>query len=277
MRSAQNYVSEIVETTKDLWGIPKKETLKYLQGKNAFTLHRPRRLHFPRSKTVVGPHLDDTWQADLVEMRDSKLVRANKNTKYLLTVIGALSKYAWVVGLKSKMDQSARHAFVYLFANMNRRPKKIQLDKGKEFYNRLVSDLFDREKIRHYSMEGGPKAAVVERCNKTLKEKMYSYLTAFNMPKYLDALPDIVGRYNSKTHSRTGLAPVDVTPELTGVVWKRLYGMGKGRKTVLKPFKFCVGDAVRNKTRDEKRKRSEEDRRKIVPGNLFADHLLCEG
>lgn len=57
-------------------------------------MHRPRPVHFPRSKTVVGSRIDDTWQADLVEMQNPKLIKANRRTRYLLTVIDVLSKYA---------------------------------------------------------------------------------------------------------------------------------------------------------------------------------------
>ena len=42
---------------------------------------------------VVGPSVDHTWQADLVEMQDPKLVQNNHCTRYLLTVIDVLSKY----------------------------------------------------------------------------------------------------------------------------------------------------------------------------------------
>ena len=49
----------------------------YLQGEPALTLHRPRRQRYPLSKMVVGPFVNDTSQADLVEMGDPKLVAAN--------------------------------------------------------------------------------------------------------------------------------------------------------------------------------------------------------
>ena len=71
-------------------------------GEPTFTLHRPQHQRFPHNKTVVGPFVDHTWQVDLVEMQDPKLIKHNRHTRYLLTVIDVLSKYAWVVGLKRK-------------------------------------------------------------------------------------------------------------------------------------------------------------------------------
>ena len=68
-------VQELLNAAKSL-GVSRQVTQTYLQGKTAFTLRRPRRERFPRSNTVVGPFVDHTWQADLVEMRDPKLVAA---------------------------------------------------------------------------------------------------------------------------------------------------------------------------------------------------------
>ena len=73
-------------------------------------LHCLQRQRFPRSRTVVGPSVDHTWQADLVEMQDPKLVRTNCRSCYLLIIIDVLSKHAWVVGLKSKRSTAVCNA-----------------------------------------------------------------------------------------------------------------------------------------------------------------------
>ena len=223
-------------------GIPRKEAERYLRGEPSFTLHRPRRVQFPRSKTVVGPRLDSTWQADLVEMQNRKLIAANRRTRYLLTIIDVLSKYAWVVALKSKRGTAVRDAFQHVLeTHPTRRPRHLQTDQGKEFYNKHVKRLLEDHNINHYSTRGEPKAAVVERFNRTLKERMYKYMTARNTPKYLDALPDLVQRYNTRIHSSTKMAPADVIPDNASVIWRRLYKP----TPALHPYKFQRGDFVR--------------------------------
>ena len=72
----------------------------------------------------------------------------------------------------------------------------LHTDQGKEFYNRRVKRLLDKYDIQHYSTAGEPKASVAERFNRTLKELTYKYMTSHNTPKYLDALPEPVNRYN---------------------------------------------------------------------------------
>ena len=227
-------------------GIPQKTTLRYLQGEPTYTLHRPRRVRFPRSKTVVDPNVDSTWQADLVEMQDRQLIAANQRTRYLLTIIDVLSKYAWVVGLKSKRGTAVRDALRYVLeSHPDRRPTYLQTDQGKEFYNKHVQQLLDDYDIQHYSTRGEPKAAVVERFNRTLKELTYKYMTAHNTPKYLEALPDLVQMYNTRIHSSTQMAPADVTPDNASVIWRRLY-----KPTApLTPYQFEVGDFVRTSKR----------------------------
>ncbi|XP_078344072.1 uncharacterized protein LOC144629727 [Oculina patagonica] len=232
---------ELISAAKSL-GVSRRAAQTYLQGEPSFTLHRPRREEFPRSKTVVGPSLDHTWQADLVEMQDRKLVAANKRTRYLLTVIDVLSKYAWVVGLKSKRGTAVRDALRYLLEhNQGRRPVNLHTDQGKEFYNKHLKRLLDEYDIHHYSTQGEPKASVVERFNRSLKELTYKYMTAHNTPKYLDALPELVDRYNQRIHSSIRMAPADVNDYNAEVVWQRLY-----KPTIpLNRYKFRPGDFVR--------------------------------
>lgn len=235
-------VHELLSAARSL-GVPRRTAETYLRGEPAFTLHRPQRQHFPRSKTVVGPSVDHTWQADLVEMQDPKLVKHNRRTRYLLTVIDVLSKYAWVVGLKSKRGTAVRDALRHLLENNQgqRRPVNLQTDQGKEFYNQHVQRLLDEYDIHHYSTQGEPKAAVAERFNRTLKELTYKYLTAHNTLKYLDALPELLDKYNQRIHSSIDMAPVDVNRYNDEVVWRRLY-----QPTVpLNPYKFRPGDFVR--------------------------------
>ena len=44
-------------------------------------------------------------------------------------------KYAWVVPLKDKKDVSIAHAFQNILVKSGRKPNKIWVDKGSEFYN----------------------------------------------------------------------------------------------------------------------------------------------
>ena len=59
----------------------------------------------------------------------------NKGFRFLLCVIDIFSKYAWVVPLKDKKGVSVVDAFQNILVKSGRKPNKIWVDKGSEFYN----------------------------------------------------------------------------------------------------------------------------------------------
>ena len=62
----------------------------------------------------------------------------NKGFGFLLCVIDIYSKYAWVVPLKDKKGVSIVNAFQSILNKTNRKPNKIWVDKGSEFYKRSM-------------------------------------------------------------------------------------------------------------------------------------------
>ena len=58
----------------------------------------------------------------------------NKEIKFLLCVIDIFSKYAWVVPLKHKRDVTIVNSFQKVLDDSKRKPNKIWVDKGSEFY-----------------------------------------------------------------------------------------------------------------------------------------------
>ena len=63
------------------------------------------------------------------------LSKYNKGIKYLLCAIDLFSKYAWVVPIKDKKGVSIVDAFQKILGDSNKKPNKIWVDKGSEFYN----------------------------------------------------------------------------------------------------------------------------------------------
>ena len=61
----------------------------------------------------------------------------NKEIRYLLCVFDLFSKYAWVVPLKYKKGVSIVNAFQSVLNSSKRKPNKIWVDRGSEFYNNL--------------------------------------------------------------------------------------------------------------------------------------------
>ena len=59
----------------------------------------------------------------------------NKGFRFLLSVIDIFSKYAWVISLKDKKGISIVDAYQKILDDSNRKPNKIWVAKGSEFYN----------------------------------------------------------------------------------------------------------------------------------------------
>ena len=83
----------------------------------------------------------------------------NKEFRFLLCVIDIFGKYAWVVPLRDKKGISIVNAFRKILKESNKRqrkPKKIQVDKGGEFYNDSFKKWLkdnDTECIQHMMKE----------------------------------------------------------------------------------------------------------------------------
>ena len=75
----------------------------------------------------------------------------NKGFRFLLRVIDMFSKYAWVVPLKYKKSVSIVDAFQKI-DDSNRKPNKIWVDKGSEFYNNSFKKWLNDNDIEMYSI-----------------------------------------------------------------------------------------------------------------------------
>ena len=60
-----------------------------------------------------------------------------------------------------------------------------------------------------YQIHNEGKSAVAERFIRTLKTKIYKYMTSVSKNVYINKLDDIVGEYNNKYHRTLKMKPVD--------------------------------------------------------------------
>ena len=101
----------------------------------------------------------------------------NKGIRFLLCVTDIFGKYAWVVPLKDKKGVTIVSAFQKVLDYSKRKPNKISVDKGNEFYNRSMKSLLEKNDIEMYSAHNEGKSVVAERFIRTLKSKIYKYMT----------------------------------------------------------------------------------------------------
>lgn len=204
----------------------------------AYELHKPARRRFQTRRTITNS-IGDLWQADLVDMQ--QISRQNKGFKYYLAVIDTFSKMGYAEPLKTKSMGEVASAFDKILKHSKVRPKNLQTDQGLEFFNKQFRELCQKHKINHYNTWTDKKAAIVERWNRTIKERIFRKFTELNSYYWLDLLPEIVDDYNNRKHSSIGLKPVEVNKNNESLVRERL----ATSKTSLMLPKFKVGEWVR--------------------------------
>ena len=147
-------------------------TIKSSSSILADELHKPIIKKIEERK-VYSQFKDNIWGVDLADMQS--LSRKNKGIKYLLCVIDFYSKYAFVIPLKDKKGISILNAFDKITKQYDRKPSKIWVDQGGEFYNNLLKKWLSDNDIIIYSTFNEGKSVVAKRFIRTLKSKLYKH------------------------------------------------------------------------------------------------------
>lgn len=204
-------------------------------------LHKAARKNFSRRCTVIKG-IDDLWQADLIDFQN--YAKYNKGYKYVLVIIDALSKYVWAVPLKSKTKECVTNAMLNILCNSTRRPKNLQTDLGKEFYNDTFKQLMTKYKVNHYSTYSVKKASIVERVIRTIKSHIYKLFSLCGQYQWFpNNLNAVIQKYNNTLHRITKFKPVDVNKSNEILVINNI--LKSQKKTIKQRPKFNVGDHVR--------------------------------
>ena len=226
-----------VEKLRKASGKTKSETKKWLSNQLSYSLNKPMRKRFP-TRSYITFHVDDLWQMDLMEMIPYSKI--NSGYKYILTCIDIFSRLAKAIPLKTKSAYDVSIAITKLFKDA--KPKNLQTDLGKEFYNSKVKEILKKNDINHYSVYSQFKSAIVERFNRTLRDRLKKFTTEQGNKKWVKVLPSIIHAYNhSKHRSLKGFSPSEIKGNKSA--FKLLSNLNSKRKRD-KP-KYKVGDYAR--------------------------------
>ncbi|VDH91738.1 Hypothetical predicted protein [Mytilus galloprovincialis] len=126
-----------------------------------------------------------------------------------------------------------------------RKPTKLRTDKGVEFRNRDVQRLLKAEKVDFFYTQNEQKSSYAERCIKTLKSRLYRYLSRHQTHRWIDVLDEITQSYNAAYHRSIKMAPRAVTKKDETRLWKLQYSTQHYVKPATRGYKFRKGDTVR--------------------------------
>ena len=215
---------------------------KWLSSQETHTLHKPVRKTFKRRRVIVQS-IDEQWDSDLMVMESTS--KDNDGYRYILLCIDTLSKYVWLRPLKNKTGAQMKTAFQDIFSG-SRQCLRLRSDKGKEYCCNIMEKYFKEIGINHFVTYNKVQANFAERCNRTIKQRLFKYFTHQQTYRYIDILQDIATNYNATFHRSIKMAPKDVTTENQQIVWENIYGDDITKLgSASAKFSYKVGDLVR--------------------------------
>ena len=185
----------------------KKLVENVLSGLHSFSVHTPSKRIWKRRKVITA----FTGQVHAIDLGDySKYSKENNNFKWIFLICDIFSKYLWCYKLKDKSAKSVFEALQVHFKKKSNVPKKIWSDNGKEFKNRLVTDLLQKYNVTLYSTLSRLKSVYAEVYLKIIKTKLERWFTYTKTHRWVDVLDKLVISMNNAVNTRTKLTPASV-------------------------------------------------------------------
>jgi len=237
----------------------KHEVDKELRKIRGYALHEPVKYKFPKRKIVV--HFpSEMWATDLKSIQG--ISKENNGYNYLLVIVDAFSKRAYVRPLKDKTANSMMRAFNSIFKEAGLKPMVLFSDRGSEYTSHEFQKFLTKNRIKWITSYSITKSAFAEKFIGTFFQKIQRYMTEKQTNSFVNKLQDFVKSYNGTVHTSTGFAPNKINERNTHEAWTNMYGKYiEKMKKPRKPPKFKEGDLVRiskSKLTFEKGKNSEQ-------------------
>ena len=217
------------EAKKQIPYLKVKDVKDWLSGELVYTLHKQARQRWKRNP-MMAEKPREHMQADLIDMQE--FAKDNDGYKFVLTAVDIFSKRGFAIPIKNKSQNAVVAAMGKILSQYT--PFKLMTDEGTEFRNEAFKSLMNKYDIKHFFAKNKQvKCAVVERFNRTLKQKMFRARTLLGTNKYLDVLNKIVDAYNNSYHRSIKMTPNQVNDQNVGVVFKNLFGFKNKREFLL--------------------------------------------
>lgn len=250
------------------YDVSQAEIEQFLSGEDAYTLYRPVKRHFKRPR-IIATYLDQQWSADLIDFAKKRYVNDNRGYAYVLVSCDVLSKYAWLRPLKSKSGPDTAKGLASIF-DTGRSPDYLQVDAGKEWFNKHVNRICDKYDIVMFTTHSETKSAQSENLIRTLRSKLFKLFQEQGTFNWIDNLDALAKGYNESYHSVIKMSPKDVTKQNEGQVWYNVYIANLStKKSKRRIFKFKIGDTVRVTRQTDKFTRKYDEN---FSGEVFKIH-----
>lgn len=229
--------------------ITRDDVFNFLRSNKTYTLHKLQTKKIPRQK-IIASKPKVIMAADLADVRHIR--KENNNIGYLLVCIDVFSRYMQVVPCRNKDANTMLVAFKQVVENKDSEGlRRLNTDLGTEFWNRKVRNYLCSRGIKLYSVYSSEiKAALAERAIRTLKARIYKFITSQNSSRYIDQLQNMVSAYNRSPHSglKNKQTPIDIhNLKKPSAIKRQFHAMYKNPKQPASSIssRLAVGEIVR--------------------------------
>lgn len=138
------------------------------------------------------------------------LPKTKAGNHYIMVIKDYLTKYVWLIPLKTKNAIEVAEAFVGEFVCQAGVPGRVVSDRGNEFVNRLLANVSRILCINRISTTPyNPRSdGFVENHNKTLKDQLFHYVDTLKQDDWDVYLPTVQLMYNTTVSLATGYTPM---------------------------------------------------------------------
>jgi len=225
--------------------LTKKQIREILESIDSYVLHREYKQPRTFNPYFVNKRREFV-QADLIDVRNFK--KYNSNIQHILLLIDVFTKKVWLYPLKTKSAEDIFSAFnKWIRLLSGDLPEKLTTDAGKEFVNRKLHNLLNKNDIEHQLALGTSKAAIAERANKTIQTILYKYLSEKETYAFLNKLQKIAETYNNRSHLTLNKKTPNFADEPKNEKVIKKIHLARFQKIKRKNPRFTLGQLVRLK------------------------------
>lgn len=170
-------------------------------------------IYLPAPPKIIRPYYNDVSRPNEVHQADLLYLPHDGSYKYALTVIDIASRYKEAEPLKTKQANEVSKALqkIYQRSPLNF-PALLQVDQGREFMAQ-VADLLAQHQTKIHRGLNHRDQAFVERFNRTLAERLFSYQYAQELEvgetnrEWVRRLPRVISALNNEPTRLIGKKP----------------------------------------------------------------------
>ena len=229
-------------------GISQKYVKEWLQRQEIHQIKTTKKKYY---NAIIGG--DNDYQMDLMFFNSLKKVNDGYDT--IMNLVNITSRKAYSYPMKGKDQNEINRCFDLFYKDVNGKVENMTSDNEASFKNAINK----YQHIKHWTVDVGDKAktGIVERFNRTLRDKITIYMKLHKTKTWYKALPDLLTNYNNSIHSTIHITPNDFKSDDGHLI--RLEAELRGKKALNETNNFKVGNKVRVlKIKDKFAKGSEK-------------------